>query len=86
VSQILAYSLLLAILIGLWLFQRWARVVFAILLLIGLVVLAFRGQPVFVPGVLRAIQASVYGITGALVTMMFLSPVRELFATGLTKR
>jgi hypothetical protein len=73
-----------AMLAGMWFFQRWARLIFIVLLAVALLTVPFRvhhyslpSPPSFVApvGVLMLI------ITGAILTMSFLPPVRDCFAT-----
>jgi hypothetical protein len=80
----IAVALWLTILAGMWFFQRWARLIFVILLAIGLLTSLVRVQryslsspPSFVP----VIAVVMLLLTGAIVAMSFLSPVRDCFAT-----
>jgi len=75
---------LLIIFAGLWFFCRWARLIFVLFVAGALVVIAFRSQhysltasPSFVP----TINMFMVLLTGAIVAMSFLPPVRECFAT-----
>jgi len=63
-------------------FQRWARLIFVILLAVALFTSPFRAQhyslsspPSFVP----VIAAVMLLVTGAIVAMSFLPPVRDCF-------
>jgi hypothetical protein len=80
----IAVALWLTILAGMWFFQRWARLIFVILLVVGLLASLVRVQryslsspPSFVP----IIAVVMLLFTGAIVAMSFLPPVRDRFAT-----
>ena len=73
----------LAMLAGMWFFQRWARLIFVVLFAVGLLTIPFRvhryslsSPPSFVApvGVLMLL------LTGVILAMSFLPPVRDCFA------
>jgi hypothetical protein len=74
---------LLVILIGLWFFRRWARLIFVFALAVSVVDSAFWPYhglplpPLFIP----VIGWCVVILNGAIVAMSFLPPVRDVFAT-----
>ena len=74
---------LLVVLIGLWFFRRWARLLFVLALAISIVDSAFWPYhglslpPLFV----LMITWCVVILNGAIVAMCFLRPVRDVFAT-----
>jgi len=78
-----AEFILLVILIGLWYFRRWARLLFVLALALSIVDAAFwpyhglslPSSFVFV------ISWCVVMLNGAIVAMCFLPPVRDVFAT-----
>ncbi len=79
---IAVYALALAPLVGLWFYHRWARVVFIVLLMLDVLDLALphRGQPSFhFPSFFSEIWFLMHGLNGAIVAMMFLPPIREMF-------
>jgi hypothetical protein len=74
---------LLVILIGLWFFRRWARLIFVVALAVSVVDSAFwpyRGLSL-PPSFALAISWCVVMLNGAIVAMSFLPPVRDVFAT-----
>lgn len=80
----IAIALWLIILARMWFFQRWARLIFVVLLAIGLLTSLVRvhrysvaSPPSFVP----VIAVVMLLLTGAIVAMSFLPPVRDCFAT-----
>jgi hypothetical protein len=75
-------ALLLVILAGMWFFQRWARLTFVVILAVALVTTPFRANYSFSspPSFVLAIEVFVLILTGAIVAMSFLPPVRDHFA------
>ena len=74
---------LLVILAGLWYFRRWARLLFVLALVLSVVDSAFwpyRGLSL-TPSIAIAMSWCVVMLNGAIVTMSFLPPVRDVFAT-----
>jgi hypothetical protein len=71
------------ILAGLWFFRRWARLIFVLTLALSVVYSVFWPyhslslRPPFV----LAINWCVVIVNGAIVTMSFLPPIRDVFAT-----
>jgi hypothetical protein len=81
--QAIAVALLLVILTGLWFFFRWARLLFVLLLGLAVFTAPFRvhhvisaPSPLFV-----TISLLIFVLTGAIIAMSFLPPVRDRFAT-----
>ena len=74
---------LLVVLIGLWFFRRWARLLFVLALALSIIDSAFWPYhglslpPLFV----LTITWCVVMLNGAIVAMCFVSPVRDVFAT-----
>ena len=74
----------LAILLGMWFFHRWARLIFIIVLAFGLLANPFRvhrhslSSP---PSFVEPLAVFVLLLTGAMLAMSFLPPVRDCFAT-----
>jgi hypothetical protein len=84
VTDGIAVALSLAILLGMWFFQRWARLIFVTLLAVGLLISPFlvhryslSSPPTFV----APIQLFILLLTGAIVAMSFLPPVRDCYTT-----
>ncbi len=79
---IAVWALFLVPLIGLWFYQRWARVVFIVILVIA-VLISFRRShihlDVHLPFFFSTIALLQHGFYGAVTAMMFLPPVSELF-------
>jgi hypothetical protein len=76
-------ALFLALILGLWFFQRWARLLFVVLLAIAIFYSVFQpyysiSQPH--PFVHAGILIMVI-LNGAIIAMCFLPPVRERFAS-----
>jgi hypothetical protein len=74
---------LLVILIGLWFFRRWARLIFVLALALSVVDSAFwpyRGLSLS-PSFAIAITWCVVMLNGAIIAMSFRPPVRDVFAT-----
>jgi uncharacterized membrane protein YhhN len=78
---IAVFALLLMPLIGLWFYQRWARVVFIVILAIAVLDNFHRSRLHFSVRLpfFGAISFLLHGFYGAVVAMMFLPPVSELF-------
>ena len=78
----LGEALFLALLAGLWFFQRWARSLFVALLALALVYSIFRPHHVasIPPAFVITIMWIMVMLHGAIVAMSFLPPVRDLFA------
>jgi hypothetical protein len=79
-----AVAFWLAVLSGMWFFQRWARLIFVAFLPIALLTIPFRmhryslsSPPLFV----APVGAFILLLTGAILAMCFLPPVRDCFAT-----
>ena len=73
---------LLVILIGLWFFRRWARLIFLLALALSVVDSAFwpyHGLSLS-PSFVLAITWCVVMLNAAIVAMSFLPPVRDVFA------
>ena len=73
----------LAVLTGMWLFQRWARLIFIVLFAVALLTIPVRvhhfslsSPPSFVAPMIRLMLL----ITVAILAMSFLPPVRDCFA------
>jgi hypothetical protein len=83
VADGVAVAFSLVILAGMWFFQRWARLIFVLLLTLALVISPFRVHYSFLspPSFVLAIGVLVLVLTGAIVAMSFLPPVRDCFAT-----
>jgi hypothetical protein len=82
VAHAIAVMFLLLILTGLWFFQRWARLIFVLFLAVALVISPFRAHYSFFspPSFAQAIGVFMLLLTGAIVAMSFLPPVRDCFA------
>ena len=68
---------------GMWFFQRWARLIFVLLLAVALLTSPFRvhryslsSPSFFVP----TVTVLMLLLTGAILAMSFLPPVRDCFA------
>jgi hypothetical protein len=83
VADGVAVAFWLVILAGMWFFQRWARLIFVLLLALALVISPFRVHYSFSspPSFVLAIGVLVLVLTGTIVAMSFLPPVRDCFAT-----
>jgi hypothetical protein len=81
-ADALAVASWLVILAGLWFFRRWARLIFVLLLLAGIIYSAlgphhhFRSAP---PSFVFTVSSFVVMLNGAVVAMSFLPPVRDSF-------
>jgi hypothetical protein len=66
---------------GMWFFQRWARLIFVVLLAVALVTSPFRTHYSFSSpsSYIQTIGIFMLLLTGAVVAMSFLPPVRESF-------
>ena len=74
----------LAILLGMWFFQRWARLIFVIVLAVGLLASPFRAHRHSLsspPSFVEPLAVFMLLLTGAMLAMSFLPPVRDCFAT-----
>jgi hypothetical protein len=71
-------------LVGLWFYQRWARVLFIVILVLTVLDSVLHKSPLHVhlPYFFGAIRFLVSGLDGAIVAMMFLPPTRGLFDDG----
>jgi hypothetical protein len=86
VVHAVAVALWLVILTGMWFFQRWARLIFVLLVALALVTSPFRAHYSFStpPSFAHAIGIFMLLLTGAIVAMSFLPPVRDCFAKNET--
>ena len=76
-------AFLLAVLTGMWFFQRWARLIFVVLLAVGMLISLFRVHHYSLsspPSFVASVGALMLFITGAILAMSFLPPVRDCFA------
>ncbi len=83
VCDAVAVAICLAILLGMGFFQRWARLIFVIVLAVGLLT-GRSGASVFTispPSFVAPVGVFMLLLTGAIVAMSFLPPVRDCFAT-----
>ena len=82
IAHAIAVAFLLVILTGLWFFCRWARFIFVLLLAVAVIASPFRAHHfISAPSALFAtISLLILLLTGAIVTMSFLPPVRDMFA------
>jgi len=81
----IAVAFWLVILTGMWFFQRWARLIFVLLVAVALLTSLFRPHhySLSLPHSFEAaIGAFVLLLTGAIIAMSFLPPVRDCFATN----
>jgi len=81
VANAVAVAVAVALLAGVWFFQRWARLIFVLLVAVGLVTGPFRAHYYFSspPSYVQAISIFMLLSTGAIVAMSFLPPVRDRF-------
>jgi hypothetical protein len=79
-----AVAVFLALLANLWFFRRWARVLFVLFLGLALVYCAIEPRhstsASLPPSWVLAITGLMVMLNGVIVTMFFLSPVRDKFA------
>ncbi len=82
-TDAITVSFWVAILAGMWFFQRWARLIFVVLLAVALLTSPFRvhhyslsSPPIFVP----TVAVIMLLLTGAILAMSFLPSVRDCFA------
>ncbi|MFL6527934.1 MAG: hypothetical protein ACJ8IQ_07550 [Chthoniobacterales bacterium] len=85
IADAIALALWLVMLSGMWFFQRWARLIFVLLLAVAVLTIPWRvhryslsAPPSFVP----LIGACMLLVTGAILAMSFLPPVRDHFTTN----
>ena len=80
---IVVCALVLAPLAGLWFYRKWARVLFIVILILPYLddlLLPHKSHPHFhLPFFFGEMRFWVNGCYGALVAMMFLPPVRDMF-------
>ena len=79
---IAVWALFLVPLIGLWFYQRWARVIFIVILVIAFLISFRRSHihlDVHLPFFFSTIGLLQHGFYGAVTAMMFLPPIREFF-------
>ena len=78
-----AVGAVLAILAGLWFFRRWARLLFVLLLAFAVIRSAVRPHHFIAAShsVFVTVNLLVLMLTGAIVAMSFLPPVRDMFAS-----
>ena len=79
-----AVAFWLAVLSGMWFFQRWARLIFVVFLPIALLTIPFRMHRYSLsspPPLVAPVGAFILLLTGAILAMCFLPPVRDCFAT-----
>ncbi len=89
-AQATAVAVILGIHAGLWFFHRWARLLFVLILCLGLVYgvvkphhsMSSSPLPSFVPAIMWFMGM----LNGVIVAMSFLPPVRDRFANHLTNR
>jgi hypothetical protein len=82
VSEAVAVAFGLAILWGMWFFQRWARWTLVIILAAGLLTSPFRVHRYSLsspPSFIAPISILMLLLTGAIIAMSFLPPVRGAF-------
>ena len=82
IRDVIVVGLWLALLLGMWFFQRWARWIFVILPAVALLAGPFivhryslSASPSFVPSV----NAFILMLIGGIIAMSFLPPVRDRF-------
>jgi len=77
-----AVAFWLVILTGMWFFQRWARFIFVLLLVVALVKSPFEAHDYVssLPSYAQTIGIFALLSTGAIIAMSFLPPVRDCFA------
>jgi hypothetical protein len=80
VTAILVYIALILILVGLWFFRRWARTMYLLIFAVSIVSGLFQHAPVFVSSTVLTLATVSRTLDGAIITMTFLSPLREAFA------
>jgi hypothetical protein len=83
VTQFIGVAFWLAILSGMVLFQRWARLIFVVLLGVGFLRSLFQVQRYSLsspPSFVIPVSVLMLLVTGAIVAMSFLPPVRDCFA------
>ena len=85
IAGAIAVAFWLAMLVGMWFFQRWARLIFVLLVAVALLTSPFRPHhySLSLPHSFEAaIGAFVLLLTGAIIAMSFLPPVRDCFTTN----
>jgi hypothetical protein len=82
-AEAIAVAFWLAILLGMWLFQRWARWAFVTIFAVALFTSPFRVHRYSLsspPSFVAPVDLLILLLTGAIVAMSFLPPVRDFFA------
>ena len=83
IAQGVVVGFWLAILSGMLAFQRWARLIFVVLLVAGFIASLFLVQRYSLsspPSFVVPVSVLILLLTGAIVAMSFLPPVRDCFA------
>lgn len=82
-AQGVAVAFWLSILSGMFFFQRWARLIFVALLFLGFITDLFgvrRYSLSSPPSFVAPVSVLMLFVTGAIIAMSFLPPVRDFFA------
>jgi len=82
-AEAIAVAFWLAILLGMWLFQHWARWAFVTIFAVALFTSPFRVHRYSLsspPSFVAPVGLLMLLLTGAIVAMSFLPPVRDFFA------
>jgi len=83
-AQAIAVAFWLAILLGMWLFQRWARWAFVTIFAVAFFASPFRVHPYSLsspPSFVHPIALLMLLLTATITVMSFLPPIRQCFAT-----
>jgi hypothetical protein len=79
VGDIIVYSLVALAVGGLWFFRRWARTMYIVFLVLVIVALLLRPQPIFASTTFLAFVMLQDLLDGAIISMAYLPPLREHF-------
>ena len=78
-GDIIFYSLVALAVGGLWFFRRWARNMYVVFLVLFIVALLLRPQPIFASTTFLAFVILQDLLDGAIISMTYLPPLREHF-------
>jgi hypothetical protein len=79
VGDVVFYAVVLSVIVGLWFFRRWARILYLVILSLFVLALLTRPQPVFASTTFLAFLIPQHVIDGVVITMTYLGTVGARF-------